>query len=63
MINKSAFYFITLLFFVVSCYAQDVSQGAIKLVVKDDLKDYLLSQHDDIKISEVFSKNSDKKVT
>lgn len=61
MINKSAFYFITLLFFVVSCHAQDASQGGVGLVVKDDLKDYLLTQYDDIKISEVFSKNSDKK--
>lgn len=61
MMNKNAFYFITLLCFVVSCHAQDVSQGTIKLVVKDDLKDYLLTQYDDIKISEIFSKNSDKK--
>ncbi|PUA29009.1 MAG: hypothetical protein B0W54_11510 [Cellvibrio sp. 79] len=60
MVGKNVFYFVALLLFVASCHAQDVFQGANGWGAKDDLKDFLLARYDDIEISEIFSKKSDK---
>lgn len=58
---KKIFYFITLCFLVVSCNAQEAPKKALDVVIKEDLKNYLLVQYDDIKISEIYSKKSNKK--
>lgn len=58
---KGIFYFITLCFFVLSCNAQDASHTKAYVDIKEGLKTYLLSHYDDIKISEVYSKNDNKK--
>ena len=44
-----------------SCNAQDVSHTQADVDIKEGLKTYLLSHYDDIKISEVYSKNDNKK--
>lgn len=59
--TKGPFCFIALCFLVLSCHAQDVSQTKVHVDLKEELKTYLLSHYDDIKISEVYSKNDDKK--
>lgn len=59
--TKGTFFFIALCFFVASCNAQEVSQAKVDVNIKKDLKSYLLSHYDDIKISEVYSKKGDKK--
>ncbi|MES2675137.1 MAG: hypothetical protein V4660_12925 [Pseudomonadota bacterium] len=59
--TKRTFYFIALCFFVSSCNAQEVSKKTLHVDIKEDLKSYLLTQYDDIKISEIYSKNSNKK--
>lgn len=58
---KGTFCFIALCFLVLSCNAQDVSQANVNGDIKEELKTYLLSHYDDIKISEVYSKSDDKK--
>jgi|GEM_PF-3017097 len=58
--TKKIFYFITLCFLVVSCNAQEVPKKALDVVIKEDLKNYLFTQYEDIKISEIYSKNSNK---
>lgn len=58
---KGTFCFITLCFFVLSCNAQDASHTKADVDIKEGLKTYLLSHYDDIKISEIYSKNNDKK--
>jgi hypothetical protein len=58
--TKGTLYFIALCFFVVSCNAQEAFQKTLDLDIKEDLKIYLLTRYDDIKISEIYSKNSNK---
>lgn len=58
---KGTFCFIALCFLVLSCNAQDVSHTKADIDIKEELKTYLLSHYDDIKISEVYSKKDDKK--
>jgi hypothetical protein len=57
--TQKIFCFIALSFFMVACNAQETKK-ALDVVIKEDLKSYLLSQYDDIKIAEVYSKDSDK---
>lgn len=59
--TKGTFCFIALCFFVLSCNAQDASHAKAAVDIKEGLKTYLLSHYDDIKISEVYSKNDNKK--
>ncbi|MGM8226941.1 hypothetical protein ACSV5M_10185 [Cellvibrio sp. ARAG 10.3] len=58
---KGAFCFIALCFLVLSCNAQDAPHTQANVDIKEGLKAYLLSHYDDIKISEVYSKNDNKK--
>ena len=58
---KGTFCFIALCFLVLSCNAQDASHTKADVDIKEGLKTYLLSHYDDIKISEVYSKNDNKK--
>lgn len=59
--TKGTLYFIVLCFFFASCHAQEACQKSLHLDVKEDFKDYLLTQYDDIKISGIYSNNSNKK--
>jgi len=58
---KRTFYFLALCLFVGSCNAHETSKKNVDIDIKEDLKIYLLTQYDDIKISEIYSKNSSKK--
>ena len=58
---KGTFCFIALCFLVLSCNAQDASHTKADVDIKEGLKTYLLSHYDDIKISEVYSKNDNRK--
>lgn len=60
---KGTLCFIALCFFVASCDAQEASRVKIDVNIKEDLKNYLLSHYDDIKIAEFFSKKAIKKAT
>ena len=44
-----------------SCNAQETPHTQADVDIKEGLKTYLLSRYDDIKISEVYSKNDNKK--
>lgn len=57
--TQKIFLFIALGFFMVACNAQETKK-ALDVIIKEDLKSYLLSHYDNIKIAEVYSKDSDK---
>lgn len=59
--TKGSFFLIVLCFFTVSCNALEAPQKNAHIDIKEDLKNYLLAQFDDIKISEIYSKNDNKK--
>jgi hypothetical protein len=58
---KITFFFIALCLLVLSCNAQDAPHIKADVDIKEGLKVYLLSHYDDIKISEIYSKNNNKK--
>ena len=60
---KRTFYFLAVCLFVGSCNAHEATKKNLDIDIKEDLKTYLLTQYDDIKISEIYSKNRNKKTT
>jgi hypothetical protein len=59
--TKGIFYFIAICCFVASCHAQEAPKNFLDVDIKENFKNYLLTEYDDIKISEIYSKNSNKK--
>jgi hypothetical protein len=59
--TKGILCFMSLCFFVASCHAQETAKETSYLDIKEDFKNYLLTQYNDVKISEIYSKKSNKK--
>lgn len=59
--TKGIFYVIASYFIVIYCHAQEAPQKNLDIDIKQDLKNYLLIKYDDIKISEIYRKNNNKK--
>lgn len=56
-----AFYFTALYLIATYCNAQESCKEILSSNIKEGLKNHLLMQYDDIKISEIYSKSSNKK--